>query len=69
MKSKRVTKSQLSITQGDMLLVTKDDGSQHTGVAESEPWKLGGHTWVVLVSGISGAYDLTRCRKANPIPA
>lgn len=61
--SDKPTLDQLSIRTGDQLAVTKDNGSIHRGVAQSEPWPLSGHTWVIMVSGISGCYDLTRCQK------
>lgn len=48
---------------GTAVLVTKDDGSILETKTSSEPWKLGGHTWVVLVDGITGCYSLKRVKQ------
>ena len=49
---------------GDAVVVTRDDGTMQATTTRSEPWKLGGHTWVVLLDGIAGCYALSRVRKA-----
>lgn len=40
--------------------VRMDDGTVRPTVTESEPWLLGGHTWVVMLKGIKGCYILSR---------
>lgn len=40
--------------------VTLDDGSVKETTTLSEAWMLGGHTAVVVIRGISGAYSLAR---------
>jgi len=54
-----------SVPVGSVVVMTLDDGSEHAATAMSEAWLLGGHTAVVMVSGIGGAYRLSRCRKAS----
>ncbi len=49
---------------GTTVDVTKDGGSVHRGVTESDPWMLCG-TPVIKVSGISGGYLLTRVKAAS----
>lgn len=51
---------QLSIEIGAQVTVRKDDGSLVKTIAESKPWLLGGHTWVIKAQGISGGYALHR---------
>ncbi len=48
-------------TEGTVVHVRLDDGSQMTTQTASEAWLLGGHTAVILVDGISGAYSLSHC--------
>lgn len=45
---------------GTKVLVRLDCGTLHEGTTRSMPWVLGGHTAVILVTGISGAYRLSR---------
>lgn len=59
---------------GDPVIVTKDNGERVPTVTRSEAWCLGantrgpGHTAVVLVEGISGAYLLDRVEPAPVAP-
>jgi flagellar basal body L-ring protein FlgH len=62
------TAGQRAIKRGDLLTVTLDDGAKVTRVAQSSPYKLSGHTWVVHVSEL-GCYDLARCKKMVVRPA
>lgn len=48
--------------RGTRVSVKKDDGKLYETRTRSEAWLLGGHTAVVLVEGISGAYLLSRCK-------
>lgn len=68
MRKDRVTASQLSIKKGDTLIVTKDNGSTIMSVATSDPWKLGGHTWVIMIDYCAGCYQLSRCKKSVTKP-
>lgn len=45
---------------GTAIHVTQDDGSSKAAVTESRAWLLGGHTAVIMLSGVSGAYSLER---------
>lgn len=45
---------------GQSVVVKKDDGKLYLMKTTSEPWKLGGHTWVVMLDKISGCYALDR---------
>ena len=45
---------------GTPVNLRRDDGSIFETVTRSIPWKLGGHTWVVMVEGIAGGYLLDR---------
>lgn len=45
---------------GTPVLVRRDDGTLLDTVTRSEPWQLGGGTWVVAVQGIAGGYALSR---------
>ena len=38
----------------------RDDGTFTDHEVRSEPWQLGHGEWVVLVTGITGGYQLTR---------
>lgn len=40
--------------------VLKDDGSIIQTTIRSEPWQLGHGSWVIMVEGIAGGYDITR---------
>jgi hypothetical protein len=48
--------------QGTRVSVQKDDGKLYESRTRSEAWLLSGHTAVVLVEGITGAYLLSRCK-------
>jgi len=45
---------------GTAVVVTKDNGERVETCTRSEPWLLGGHTWVIMVDGIAGGYALDR---------
>lgn len=47
---------------GKLVAVTLDDRSLKETFTTSEAWVLGGHTAVVKINGISGAYALSRVR-------
>lgn len=49
---------------GVMVKVTMDDGTMRETVTNSEAWLLGGHTAVILLVGIGGAYALDRVKAA-----
>jgi len=63
MKFLQPTKAQLAIKEGENVTYRRDDGTVTGHVARSNPSKLGGHTWVVWLSGVSGCVALTRCNK------
>ena len=46
--------------EGESVIVTLDDGTKWKTKTRSEPWLLGGHTWVVQLEGRAGCYDLRR---------
>ena len=56
----RISQKQQAIRSGDPVRVRQDDGTDLITVAQSDPWHMGGHTWVISVKGISGAYALCR---------
>lgn len=58
------TEMQLAIRSGDEVELTNDFGNAERTRARSEPWQLGDGTWVVLVEGRAGGYDLERI---NPV--
>jgi len=45
---------------GTTVLVTLDDGSVRETKTTGSAWVLGGHTAVIMLDGISGAYMLSR---------
>lgn len=45
---------------GTPVTVRRDNGEILQTITRSSPWKIGGHTWVILVEGISGGYALER---------
>jgi len=47
---------------GCAVRVRKDDGSEVETKTRSAAWLLGGHTAVILLEGISGAFMLNRVR-------
>lgn len=56
---------QQALKIGDDVIVLRDNGTEHQGKVRAEPWLLSGHTWVAMVTGIAGAYDLTRFRRVT----
>ena len=56
----RIIASKKSWPVGTKVSVYKDDGTRLDTVTRSAPWHLGGHTWVVLVEGITACYRLDR---------
>lgn len=62
----RISPERAAIKAGDKVIVHKDDGSKFETTARSAPWNMGGHTWVVLVEGIRGAYALSRVQPVSP---
>ncbi len=61
MKKQQPTKKQRAVKAGDRVNVLRDNGTRETRTVLSPPEKLGGHTWVVWLEGIAGAYQLVRC--------
>lgn len=60
----------IAVPIGTPVVVTQDDGKEFHTVTRTGPWMLGagsdgigGHTAVIMVEGISGAYSLERIRK------
>lgn len=47
---------------GISVVVTRDDGAKKVTKTTSAAWLLGGHTAVILLEGISGAYSLARVK-------
>jgi hypothetical protein len=45
---------------GSAVYVRKDNGDIQQTATRSEAWVMGGHTAVVLLEGVSGAYLLSR---------
>jgi hypothetical protein len=54
-----------ALKDGMSVEVTKDDGSIVRTKTRSDPWFMGGHTWMVLLEGFSGAYA---CARVKPAP-
>lgn len=54
---------------GAAVIVTKDDGSELETITESAACILGGHSAVIFVKGISGAYALHRVRPHSAAPS
>ncbi len=50
---------------GTAVTVTLDDGTKKPTVTVCEAWVLGGHTAVILLDGITGAYNLERVEAAR----
>lgn len=50
---------------GTPVLVKKDDGSIFTTRTRSAGWLLSGHSAVIMVEGISGAYSLERIQRVD----
>lgn len=51
------------VPEGAPVVVTRDLGEQFRTKTRSIPWLLGGHTAVIMVEGISGAYSLERVQR------
>lgn len=51
------------VNVGDMMEVLRDDGAKDRRVVQIRPWRLGHGAWLVGLSGISGGYALSRCRR------
>ena len=49
---------------GTEVVVKRDSGEKLRTKTRSAAWMLSGHTPVIMVEGISGAYALDRVRKA-----
>jgi hypothetical protein len=63
-----VTLEQINLKPGDSVAQTDDVGQVHIRSVISEPWQLGGHTWVVMLSDVRGAYALSRCHPVRNEP-
>jgi len=50
---------------GVKVFVSRDDGTVLETTTRSAAWLLGGHTGVILVDGIAGAYNLDRVSAAR----
>ena len=64
----RVTAAQLALKPGDLVQVTRDDGTVETRSVTHEPTKLGGHTWMAWLDGL-GSFALCRCKPMKVKPA
>ena len=49
---------------GTEVVVTKDDGTEVRTKTESEAYLMGGHSAVIMLTGIRGCYALGRVRRA-----
>ena len=59
-RKSKPTSKQLAVKAGDKVKLLRDDGTFTDHEVRSEPWQLGHGEWVVLVTGITGGYQLTR---------
>jgi hypothetical protein len=53
---------------GELVEVTRDDGTIEKRVVREEPWELGNPgsgRWVIGLRGIPGGYDFRRVRKVR----
>ncbi len=50
---------------GTPVIVVRDDKSEFQTVTRSDAWLLGGHSAVIQVEGIAGAYSLSRVSPAT----
>ena len=50
---------------GANVIVTKDDGTEFPTITKTQAQLMGGHSAVIWLEGISGAYSLDRVRIAN----
>lgn len=41
---------------GTPIIITNANGFRRESKTRSEPWLMSGHSWMVMVEGISGAY-------------
>jgi hypothetical protein len=51
---------------GTEVIQVLDDGTERRTTTRSEAWMLGGHTPVVMLTGVSGCYALNRV-KIDPL--
>lgn len=56
-----------TVPVGTPVKVHLDDGSLKATKTQSEAWMLGGHSAVIMLDGISGAYSLARVRVAQKL--
>lgn len=61
---KQPTQAQKAIRPGNRVLYSRDDGSMALHSARTTPQKLGGHTWVIWLTGVSGCIALSRIQPA-----
>lgn len=61
--AKEVATFNQQVKEGDTVIVTMDDKSTVETVTESEAFVMGGHSAMVRMSGIRGAYLLDRVKK------
>ncbi len=59
-EARRVEHFNALYNPGKIVDVRKDDGTVVSTTTETKAWVLGGHTGVIQVAGISGAYRLDR---------
>lgn len=57
-----------TIASGTAVEVTLDDGSTQQTATRSEPWQLGDGSWVVMLEGRIGGYDLARVSVPAEMP-
>jgi hypothetical protein len=50
-----------TVPVGTPCKVNMDDGTARILVTRSEAWVMGGHSAMVMLEGISGAFKLDRC--------
>lgn len=53
---------------GTSVVVTRDDGTHHLTKTRSEAFVMGGHSAMIQVHGISGAYRLDRVNRSPATP-
>ena len=53
---------------GEIVSVTRDDGSAEMRSVKYAPWQLGDGTWVIGLDGIAGGYLLSRVAKPRRKP-
>jgi hypothetical protein len=57
-----------TLPSGTAVEVTLDDGSIEKTATRSDPWELGDGTWVVMLEGRIGGYDLARVSVPAKLP-